>query len=242
MASSFSTDTKLELIATGEKAGLWGTITNTNLQILEQSATGYLSQSMASGDVTLTLTNGATSDGKNAFYELTGTLTGNRTLIMPSGAERSIIVKDSTTRGSGSTLFSLSVQTASGTSIPIPINATVAVVSDGTNMKLGLLSKGFGTVNSASVTTYIAVAGDQLLTNTTTAGITITLPSSAATGDELVIVDARGTFQSNNLTIARNGHNINGSGANLILSTNGQAITLVYVDTTRGWAFKTNTA
>ena len=82
MASSFSTDTKLELIATGEKAGLWGTITNTNLQILEQSATGYLSQSMASGDVTLTLTNGATSDGKNAFYELTGTLTGNRTLIM----------------------------------------------------------------------------------------------------------------------------------------------------------------
>ena len=181
MASSFSTDTKLELIATGEKAGLWGTITNTNLQILEQSATGYLSQSMASGDVTLTLTNGATSDGKNAFYELTGTLTGNRTLIMPSGAERSIIVKDSTTRGSGSTLFSLSVQTASGTSIPIPINATVAVVSDGTNMKLGLLSKGYGTVDSSSVTTYIAVAGDQLLTNTTTAGITITLPTSAAT-------------------------------------------------------------
>ena len=80
--SSLITDTKLELIATGEKAGLWGTITNTNLQILEQSATGYLNQSMASGDVTLTLTNGATSDGKNAFYELTGTLTDNRTLLI----------------------------------------------------------------------------------------------------------------------------------------------------------------
>ena len=241
MASSFSTDTKLELIATGEKAGLWGTITNTNLQILEQSATGYLSQSMASGDVTLTLTNGATSDGKNAFYELTGTLTANRTLIMPSGAERSIIVKDSTTRGT-STFHSLFVKTASGTTVTIPIGATVAVVSDGTNMKLGLLSKGYGTINSASVTSYTAVAGDQLLTNTTTAGISITLPTSAATGDELTIVDARGTFQSNNLTIARNGHNINGSGANLILSTNGQAITLVYVDSTRGWAYKTNTA
>ena len=86
------------------------------------------------------------------------------------------------------------------------------------------------------------MAGDQLLTNTTTAGITITLPSSAATGDELVIVDARGTFQSNNLIINRNGHNINSSASNLTLSTNGQAITLVYVDTTRGWAFKTNTA
>ena len=241
MASSFSTDTKLELIATGEKAGLWGTITNTNLQILEQTATGYLNQSMASGDVTLTLTNGATSDGKNAFYELTGTLTGNRTLTMPSGAERSIIVKDSTTRGT-STFHSLFVKTASGTTVTIPIGATVAVVSDGTNMKLGLMTKGYGTLDSSSITSYTAVAGDQLLANTTTAGITITLPTAAATGDELTIIDARGTFQSNNLTIARNGHNINGAASNLILSANGQAITLVYVDSTRGWAFKTNTA
>ena len=114
---------------------------------------------------------------KNAFYELTGTLTGNRTLTMPSGAERSIIVKDSTTRGASSSLYSLSVATASGTSVPIPIGASVAVVSDGTNMKLGLLSKGYGTINSASVTSYTAVAGDQLLTNTTTAGISITLPN-----------------------------------------------------------------
>ena len=109
-------------------------------------------------------------------------------------------------------------------------------------MKLGLLSKGYGTIDSASVTTHIAVAGDQLLTNTTTAGITITLPTSAATGDELTIVDARGTFGSNGLIINRNGHNINSSAANITLSTNGQAITLVYVDATRGWAFKTNTA
>ena len=62
------------------------------------------------------------------------------------------------------------------------------------------------------------------------------------TGDELTIVDARGTFGSNNLTVNRNGHNINSATNNLILSTNGQAITLVYVDTTRGWAYKTNTA
>ena len=45
MASTFSTDLKLELVATGEKAGLWGSITNTNLQILEQSASGYLAVS-----------------------------------------------------------------------------------------------------------------------------------------------------------------------------------------------------
>ena len=40
MASTFSTNSKLEIITTGEKAGLWGNITNTNLQILEQLATG----------------------------------------------------------------------------------------------------------------------------------------------------------------------------------------------------------
>ena len=42
MASTFSTDLALELVATGEKAGLWGSITNTNLQILQQSATGVV--------------------------------------------------------------------------------------------------------------------------------------------------------------------------------------------------------
>ena len=42
MASTFSTDLALELVATGEKAGLWGTITNTNLQILQQAATGVV--------------------------------------------------------------------------------------------------------------------------------------------------------------------------------------------------------
>jgi hypothetical protein len=41
MASSYSTDLKLELMVTGEKAGLWGDITNTNLVILQQAIAGY---------------------------------------------------------------------------------------------------------------------------------------------------------------------------------------------------------
>ena len=53
MASTYSTNTQLELITTGEKAGQWGTITNTNLQILEQSATGVASIDMAAASVTL---------------------------------------------------------------------------------------------------------------------------------------------------------------------------------------------
>ena len=64
MASTYSSDTKLELITTGEKAGQWGGITNTNLQILAQVASGVLDVDMASSDVTLALTDGATSNEK----------------------------------------------------------------------------------------------------------------------------------------------------------------------------------
>ncbi|BCV06329.1 MAG: hypothetical protein CM15mV131_010 [uncultured marine virus] len=68
MASTFSTDLALELVATGEKAGLWGTITNTNLQILQQSTSGVVNVSMtSSSDKTLLLSDGATSNGKNIY-------------------------------------------------------------------------------------------------------------------------------------------------------------------------------
>jgi hypothetical protein len=61
-------------------------------------------------------------------------------------------------------------------------------------------------------------------------------------GSEVTFIDARGTFNNNNLTINRNSQPINSGTSNLDLSTAGQAISLVYVDSTRGWAFKTNTA
>ena len=98
MASSTSNDLKLELITTGEKSGTWGTITNTNLQILEQAASGYLDLDVAAADVALSLANYATSNGKNLYYKLTGTLIANRTVTMPDSAERVFIVEDATTR------------------------------------------------------------------------------------------------------------------------------------------------
>ncbi len=98
MASSYSTNTQLEIITTGEKAGQWGTITNTNLQILEQAATGVASVDMAAASVTLTLTDGATSNGKNIYLRLYGTLAANRTLTMPATANRVWFIKDDTNR------------------------------------------------------------------------------------------------------------------------------------------------
>ena len=85
MASTFSTDLALELVATGEKAGLWGTITNTNLQVLQQSTSGVVDVPMTSGaDVTLLLSDGATSNGKNIYLKLTGQMAGNNSLIIPA--------------------------------------------------------------------------------------------------------------------------------------------------------------
>ena len=241
MASSYSTDLKLELVATGEKAGLWGSITNTNLQILEQAASGYLSLNVASSDITLALDNGGESNGKNLYFKLTGTLAGNRTLIMPNNAERVFIIEDATDRTTANK-YTLSVKATSGTPVPIPVGAVMLLKSDGTNVTKAITEKSYFTITSSSITAYTAVAGDQLLINTTQTTVTITLPASPAVGDEVVIIDARGTFGSNNVTVNRNGQPINSGTNNLALATNGQAITLVYIDSTRGWAYKTNTA
>ena len=240
MASSTSSDLKLELITTGEKSGTWGTITNTNLQILEQAASGYLTQSVASADLALSLSTFAVSNGKNLYYKFTGTLSANRTVTMPDGAERVFIVEDATARSSSN--YTLTVKTVSGTGVAIPIGAKIVLYSDGTNISSGPITKGYYTIPAA----YTAVNGDQLLINTTGTGgglnapVTITLPASPAIGNEVTFIDSGNGFGSNNLTIGRNSQPILGAASNLTVSTNGAAFTLVYVNSTRGWIYKDN--
>ena len=101
MASSYSTDLKLEIQVTGENAGTWGDITNTNLVILQQAIAGYSGISIAGGvgNTDLTFSNGLTSNGKNAVLELTGTITGNRTVTITtaSGVKNKVyIIRNST--------------------------------------------------------------------------------------------------------------------------------------------------
>ena len=238
MASTYSSDLKLELITTGEKSGTWGTITNTNLQQLEQAVSGYIAIDVASADVALALSNGAVSNGKNFYLKLTGTLAANRTVTMPDSAERVFVVEDATNRSAS--LFTLTVKTVSGTGITIPIASTNLVYSDGTNISLGLRNKGYATPGA----TYTAVNGDQVLVDTSGSGIgapvTINLPASPSIGDEVHFIDSGNNLASNNLTIGRNGSNILGVAANLIISVNTAAFTLVYVNATRGWAYKDN--
>jgi hypothetical protein len=236
MASTYSTDTKLELITTGEKAGQWGGITNTNLQILEQVASGVLDVDMASSDVTLALTDGATSNGKNQYLRLHGTLAANRTITMPSGSDRVWIMKDDTNRN-GTNKYTLGVLTASGTTQPIPVGATVLCRSNGTQTLITILDRGAISIDN-TYSPYTAVAGDQIFVDTTSAVATVNLPASPSVGDEVTIIDSRNYFGSNAVTVGRNGSPINNGTSDATLNTNAMAATFIYVDATCGWNYK----
>ncbi len=239
MASTYSSNLNLELITTGEKAGTWGTITNANLQQLEQASSGYISIAVGGSNVTLSISQGATSNGKNLYLKLTGTLTGNRQLIVPDNFERVYVVEDATTRGSGANLYTLTVKTVSGTGVVLAAGSTSIVYSDGTNINKGMISQGWFTPTG----NYTAVAGDQLFVNTSATGInaaaTMTLPATPVVGDEVTIVDSGNFAASNNITIGRNSSNINGAASNLTINANSAAFTLVYANATRGWVYKT---
>jgi hypothetical protein len=85
-------------------------------------------------------------------------------------------------------------------------------------------------------TTYNpAVAGDNILADTTSSAFTITLPASAVLSDTINIADYKGTFATNNLTINSNGLNLMGSVQTLILNVNYRNVTLVYSGATQGW-------
>ena len=249
MASTYSTDLSLELVATGEKAGLWGTITNTNLQILQASSSGVVNVPMSTGsDVTLSLADGsAAANGKNIYLKLTGTMAGNNSLIIPASttggtATRVYIIQDATDRTTANK-YTLSVKTAgSSNPIAVPVGATMVVHSNGTDARLDVLQEGNFEITSTSITAYTAVAGDNLLIDTASTGVTITLPASPSKGDTVSIMDvsATGGFGSNNVTVNRNGQPIRGAASNLTLNNKNQSIKLRYTNETKGWQYVYN--
>jgi hypothetical protein len=114
-----------------------------------------------------------------------------------------------------------------------------AVVS-GTDIKTinGSSILGSGDIRSVftiKTSAYNLAHGDSIAADTTTAAFTLTLPSSPTAGMSVKIVDYAGTFATNNLTIARNGANINGLAEDLTCNTKNLSITLNYIDATQGW-------
>ena len=105
-------------------------------------------------------------------------------------------------------------------------NLSFAAVSGGTSWQ------------AVKTSGFTAVAGEGYFINTTSGAITMTLPASPTIGDEVSFIDYAGTFDTNNLTIGRNSENIQGSAADLTVSVERAANTLVYTDGTQGWLLK----
>jgi len=232
MASSYSTDLKLEIQVTGENAGTWGDITNTNLVILQQAIAGFESIAVnATTGHTFTFTNGATSDGKNAVVNLTGTLSSNVNVVVPDSIEKVYLVNNQITHGVSTVTF----KTSSGTGIKLAQGNRYVLYSDATNVNLIAMEQVFRAIS----TTATVQPGSAILANTATASFTITLPASPATGDIVSFVDAGYTFDTKPLTVGRNGSNIANTAADLVVNTEGAGFTLVYSgDATVGWTYR----
>jgi len=123
--------------------------------------------------------------------------------------------------------------------------STLTLGGSGTAVTLasGATQTGFGrtgTVDwqtgSIKTATFTAANGEGYFANTTAGGFTMNLPASPSAGDIVSVKDYAYTFGSNNLTIGRNGSNIGGAATdNPIVSTNGAALTFIFVDGTKGW-------
>jgi hypothetical protein len=118
---------------------------------------------------------------------------------------------------------------------------TIGQSGDTVTLACGATQTGFGRTGTvdwcttAKTAPFTGVSGKGYFVNTTCGAVTVTLPATPTAGDIISIADYASTFQTNNLTICRNSSKINGVCGNAILNTEGQSITLVYVDGTRGW-------
>jgi len=195
MASTF-TDLGLELMATGENAGTWGTKTNANLSLVEQLTGGYLSLAVAgSGTTALSIADGAlTGTAQHRVIELTGALTGSRILTFPLLTENFYFIKNSTTNAE-----TLQLKAVSGS------GATVTFATDNKGWKLiyvdgvatntGVYEAAIGEANEVTLT------GTQTLTNKTLTSPKIGTSILDTNGNELALLTATSSAV-NEFTIA----------------------------------------
>ena len=116
----------------------------------------------------------------------------------------------------------------------------IGTPSDGTVTEPKLAANTGGIVDWQAVVTGATtmVAGRGYFVDTSSSAFTMTLPSSASRGDEVHIIDYGATFDTNNCTVGRNSHKIQGASSDLTVATERAAFTLVYVDATQGWLLK----
>jgi hypothetical protein len=220
MASTYTTDLAIQLMATGENAGTWGAITNTNLVVVQQAIAGYQDISIAGGAQTtaLVMTANALANARNAVIKLSGTITGNQIVTVPNGIDKTWIVSNGTTGNFTVTFKYASTGTGitwSGTDKFIKI-----LYADGTDIRVTDLSTLSGTVATAQIANF-AVGTSQLATNAVTA---VKITQSTITQAKLASNSVGGT-QIIQSTITQAKLAANSVGANQLISTGVTAAT-----------------
>ena len=191
MASTY-TPLGVELMATGENAGTWGTKTNTNLQIVEQLAGGFTQQAVSdSGDTTLSVSDGSTGATlSHRMIEFTGTISAGRNVTIPIDVQTFYYLKNST---SGSQTVTFKYVTGSGNSVAVGSGETkvvFATANDGTNPDILELPAG-----------DVTLTGTQTLTNKTLTSPKIGTSILDTNGNELMLLTATGSAV-NEITLA----------------------------------------
>jgi microcystin-dependent protein len=160
MPSTYSPNLRLELIATGEQSGSWGTTTNYNLgTLLEQAVTGVASITMPDTNLTLTASNGITDQSRNAVLIFTSivSLTANRNVVIPA-AQKTYVVNNLTTGG-----YAITIKTSAGVGVAIANGYAATVYCNGTDVTL--VNPEFNTVSGD-----LAIPGSVVVNTNTTIG------------------------------------------------------------------------
>jgi len=189
MASTF-TELGIELMATGENAGTWGTKTNANLNLVEQITGGYVEQSIAGGAQTtnLLVADGAlTGKAQNRIIKLTGSITGNQIVTLPVNMENYYIINNATTDGSGTPTVQLKAISGSGATVTWAAGEKgyKIVYSDGVATNTGIYDTGFSTSEGD-----VTLTGTQTLTNKTLTSAKINTGLFDTNGNEELLFTA----------------------------------------------------
>jgi hypothetical protein len=131
---AYSDNLRIDLIATGTQAGVWGTTTNTNLgTIIEDAIAGYVAVSVTSANQAFTIVDGAADEARNAMIRLTTTTTANFAVYAPPVSKQYVIQNGSAYTA---TIYNSTVAgntTAAGAGVAIPAGKTMTVWSNGTD-------------------------------------------------------------------------------------------------------------
>ena len=206
MASTY-TGLGVQLMTTGEKAGTWGTLTNTNWNIIEQISGGYTTQALTSGGtVTLVKSDGSTGATlATRVWKLTGALTDNAIVTVPDSLENWWLIDNASTNA-----YTVQVKTVSGSGVTFATTdkGTKLLYSDGTNVvdsTLGVSTDPGGSTTQVQYNNAGAFGGDADLIWTAGTGLTINSQKElrlADTDDSAYIgMKAAGTTTSYTLTM-----------------------------------------